>query len=166
MLPSYSMWFDMKQRCTSERSQRIRPTYVGVTLEEGWLDYDVFCEWCHQQPFYAATSIDGKPYVLDKDFLSGKHYGPETCVFIPEALNKFYRGLNTFKGFSLLPSGKYRADIYDVDKRCNVLLGCFQTQEEARLAYRVAKRLQALKLADRYRGQVDPRVIKVLEDYQ
>lgn len=166
MLPSYSMWFDMKQRCTSKRSQQVRPTYVGVTLEESWLDYDVFWEWCRQQPFYAANSIDGEPYVLDKDFLSGTHYGPDTCVFIPGALNKFYRGLNTFKGFSQLPSGKYRADIYDVDKRGNVLLGCFQTPEEAQVAYKVAKRLQALKLAERYRGKVDSRVIEVLENYQ
>lgn len=166
MLPSYNMWFDMVQRCKSDRSRAIRPTYEDVTLHPEWESYDVFCDWCRQQPFYAATSFDGKPYVLDKDFLSGTVYGPETCVFIPDALNKFYRGLHTFKGFSLLPNGKYRADIYDVDLRKNILLGCFHTEVEARAAYKVAKRLQALKLVEKYEGKVDPRVIEVLRNYK
>lgn len=45
MLPSYNMWFDMVQRCKSDRSRAIRPTYEDVTLHPEWESYDVFCEW-------------------------------------------------------------------------------------------------------------------------
>jgi len=77
---SESVWKDMIRRCHSPLYQSQNETYKGCEVYEPWLDFQVFAEWFHN------NHVDG--YQLDKDILgNGKLYSPDTCVFIPKALN-------------------------------------------------------------------------------
>lgn len=164
MLPEYNQWFDMVQRCTSARSKAIRPTYENCTLYSPWLSYDVYLEWAKTQVGFLVRDPAGKLYQLDKDLLGCDYYGPDVCAFIPQELNKFLTGSrgNNPVGCSLLPNGKWRVTIRDPFLGKNVHKGCFASLDAASSVHTLAKGVLARKLADKWDGELDPRVIAAL----
>lgn len=81
--PYYSRWVNLLRRCYSDKYLEKYPTYVGCKVCEEWLTFSNFKSWMEKQDW------EGKQ--LDKDFLveGNKIYSPETCVFLPQSLNKF-----------------------------------------------------------------------------
>lgn len=77
--PAYKSWSRMLERCYSVRWQKAKPTYIGCTVCEDWLNYQIFSEW-----YYSNYPKDGKEYQLDKDIKvdGNKIYSPETCMFV------------------------------------------------------------------------------------
>jgi hypothetical protein len=146
MTPLYNTWFDMYQRCSSDRSKALRPHYKDVNLYEGWLVFEVFAEWAQKQTGYGVVGFDGHLFQLDKDLLGdGKTYSPEYCCFLPKEVNMFLRknisvkNTTGFTGVSSLPNGKYRACVRDPRIGRNIHLGCFADPEKAHSAYLGAK---------------------------
>ena len=78
---AYNLWMAVNRRC---RGGKDNPTYVGV--ENRFKDFQEFAEWCNSQPDYGRLDDKGNRWQLDKDLFGG-YYSPETCVFIPAALN-------------------------------------------------------------------------------
>lgn len=168
---AHTKWHNLMTRCYDERYKKNRPTYEEATCCEEWHNFQNFAEW--------ATNQDGfgkHGYELDKDVISygNKIYSPETCLFIPGAINIFfsnkdvgnagYIGVNHIK-----PTSKNCKDGYIA--RCFIegerkYLGYYNTPNEAYEVYRRAKIKAAKDLAYEWEGKVDPRVITALLNFK
>lgn len=82
--PAYTRWKSMMSRCYNVKN--IGYTNYGgkgVTVCEDWKDYNTFLKW------YDENSITG--WEIDKDILGGSSYSPESCVFVPNTINMFFK---------------------------------------------------------------------------
>lgn len=133
----YQTWRDMITRCYSERFKLKYPTYATCETVHDWHMFTKFKAWMESQDY------DGNH--LDKDLLieGNKVYGPDTCIFIPQALNKFLLDNKSnsgklMKGVKIRPYGSFYAE-------CNNpfgegYLGTFHDEESANAAYLAKKR--------------------------
>lgn len=82
MCPAYISWANMIMRAYSPRFHEQCPTYIDVEVCNEWKSFMSFRDW------WSKNQVDG--WQLDKDLLSDeKIYSPETCIFVPQWLNKF-----------------------------------------------------------------------------
>lgn len=81
-------WRNMLKRCYSEEKKYDNYRELGVTVCEEWLDYSVFKKW-FERNYY---EVPNENMQLDKDILSSgnKIYSPESCIFVPEKINRLY----------------------------------------------------------------------------
>lgn len=157
--PYYVVWAGVLERCFSDALHARRPTYKGCTLEESWKTFSNFKAWMMCQNWQGRC--------IDKDLISwdNKHYGPETCVFIPASLNNLLTLRANHRGD--LPLGVSKTTInnqqyfvascsfYGKQKR----LGYFKTPEEAAEKYREVKLKYIQELAQ---AEKDPRIRQAL----
>lgn len=126
---SYIRWRHMLQRGYDPKYKELYPTYEGVSVTEEWHRFSVFEKW------YDEHYVEG--WVLDKDLLvpGNKLYSPETCLFIPQHLNKFTTDRINHRGDCPIgvtyhkQTGLYHARINSHGERLH--LGLFNTPEEA-----------------------------------
>lgn len=164
-LVSYHRWNNMLQRCYDKDYLAQKPTYIGCSVCEEWKHFSKFKEW------FDANYIDG--YVLDKDVLykGNKVYSPETCCFIPAALNSlltkrnFHRGCYPI-GVQKTPSGRFLASMHLNGKSTNI--GSYDTVEEAFVAYKNAKETHIKEVAEKYYldGKITKKVYNALVNYK
>ena len=85
----YSTWKGILERAYYSKCHLKHPTYKDVGVCDEWLNFNVFAKW------FEKNYTDG--YDLDKDLLStdNKIYSPNTCVFIPRALNSFLANIKS-----------------------------------------------------------------------
>lgn len=155
--PFYQCWQNMLLRCCSEAYQSRRPTYIGCKVCDEWLSLTAFKSWMQLQPWEGMD--------LDKDMIGGgKLYSPESCVFIPHALNILFNGHGSARGE--WPIGvswhkhdrKFRAYVTVNGKYKH--LGHFDTADEAHAAWYDAK----LSLANNYlANETNPRIRYAIE---
>lgn len=93
MCPIYSAWKSMLCRCYGAT---IPKYYEECTVVKEWHLFSNFLSWAETQDYIGNQ--------LDKDFRvpGNKVYGPDTCVFIPNKLNQFFKPYR----------GKYAKDVY------------------------------------------------------
>lgn len=157
--PFFRRWQHMLGRVYCPIYKKARPTYAECTVEPAWLSFMAFRAWMETQDW------EGKE--LDKDLLDqgNKHYGPDTCLFIPPALNKLLCLHGNARG--LYPLGVHlvkRKNLIYFQAQCyfygkNKSLGYFKTAEAAALAYKKAKLAYIAELASQ---QTDPRIKQAL----
>ena len=77
----YISWKGMLERCYSPKWHKEKPTYIGCTVCDEWLNFQAFAEW------YDASYITG--FQLDKDIklIGNKIYSPENCKFVSSGDN-------------------------------------------------------------------------------
>lgn len=129
---AYCAWASMLNRCYSPKYQREWPTYIGVTVCEQWHRFSNFKRW------YDEHYVDG--WHLDKDLLTdSREYGPSTCLFVPQWLNKFTTDSGANRGE--FPVGvnldkkheKFRSQCHNPITKRREYLGLFPSAD---LAYR------------------------------
>lgn len=155
--PYYSTWAHMLQRCYSKPYHKRQPTYVGCTVVDEWKTFSNFKTWMEAQDW------QGKQ--LDKDLMveGNKEYGPDTCVFVPSAVNSFMTDSGSARG--ALPigvsrkGGGYQARCRNPFTKKQEYLGLFSCPEGAHLAWKAKKAGHAARLAEE---QTDERVKKAL----
>lgn len=146
-LKSYTKWTNILIRCYSGWYAQEHPTYVDCKVCAEWHYYSAFKDWMDNQ------SYDGN-MDLDKDFLveGNKIYSPDTCILIPQEINKFLtirtndRGANPLGVTRATRWSKkyYRAQCNNYEgKRCAI--GSYYSEMEAHMAYLKFK-LEALEL--------------------
>lgn len=148
---SYKCWSNMLRRCYGISTQAKQPCYIGCSVCSEWLIYSDFKSW------YDEYYVDG--FALDKDLLvkGNKIYSPDTCVFVPQALNNLFndhaanRGLYPKGVFINKQLGRYQA-------RCGTSsgpksLGHHVTPEAASKAYQRFKFVYAFVEFSRYRDE-------------
>lgn len=154
--PAYRVWKHMLDRCFNCRVKDRQPTYRDITCCTEWLLFSTFALW------FKNEYIEG--YQLDKDLLvkDNKIYSPETCIFIPQYINKFVLTSDNSRG--TLPLGvsyidttnKYKATISS--NNSNVHLGYYDNPMDAHRAWQLAK----LKIAKEFNFQPLNRIIEQL----
>lgn len=144
--PFYMKWDNMLKRCYYKISQKRNSSYQGCHVDPSWHSFMAFRSWMERQDW------QGKD--LDKDLLgNGKWYSPETCVFVPRALNSFTTDRAAKRGKWPIgvcfdrESQKFIANIGVNGKNKN--LGRFKTALEAHLAWVQAKSALALDWIER-----------------
>lgn len=155
----YKTWRRMLDRCYGAASLRSKPTYAGCSVVDEWHVFSVFEQWMTEQNWEGME--------LDKDILipGNKVYGPETCVFVPLALNRFLNSRSKARGE--WPIGVSLCKRYSVlQAQCNNPfarkvegLGYFTDPAEAHEAWRAKKHEHACRYADM---QTDPRIAAAL----
>ena len=158
--PVYKHWHSMLARVYSKDAIARRPLYGNCSVREDWHIFSNFKRWVEIQ-----DPADG--YVLDKDILikGNKVYSPESCVFVPKALNGFLTLNNAKRNGTLLGVSWHKRDQHWRSRVMNPFtlqeerLGSFSTELEAHLAWKRRKHEIACMWADK---QKDPRLSKAL----
>lgn len=160
--PFYACWRGMLARVYSPTQQKHLSSrrYLGCSVCEEWHLFSNFRAWMETQDW------EGKE--LDKDLLvqGNKVYGPDKCIFLTREINAFINTSLTLTGkckpgvYWNKAEQKYKAQISDksLPSGCRPL-GTFTNEDDAYMAYRVAKFKMACELAAM---QTDERIAKSL----
>lgn len=162
----YRTWSNMLRRCEPGGiEQKLHPTYVGCEVHPDFIKFQDFAAWCHKQVGFGNHGWD-----LDKDILvpGNKVYGPDTCCFVPQELNKLLlvktvTGIYPVGVYLEKKSGRYKSQI-SIDGRRHTL-GRFDTSESAYAVYQTAKIAEIHRQAEKYRSVIDHRVYIALKNY-
>ena len=169
-IPEYQMWKDLLKRVYSEKYHKKSPTYIGVTVDPKWHSLKGFIEDVSKLKNYEKALYSG--YALDKDIAvnGNRHYSLDTCCFVPQEVNIQFKVVSKN---SELPIGVYEkrkvnGSSYACDCQANnktIYLGMYPTPEEAFIVRKKFKQQEMQRLADKYRGILDERVIYKLEHF-
>lgn len=173
----YQLWGNMKTRCYNPNYHKVKPGYKDCTICNEWLDdRELFYEWVDMN-FY---KIKGEPTVeLDKDILlpGNKIYGPDTCIFVPKRINDLFihihgrvdNGLPAGVTYSE-KTGTYKVSAMltcdDSDKKKNVVLGYYDTIEEAFDVYKEHKKAEIIYIADLYRRKIPEQLYQAMVNWK
>jgi hypothetical protein len=143
-IKSYDCWRHMLERCYSTKYQIRRPTYIGCTVSNEWLQFSNFKKW------YGENYREG--FELDKDILfpGNKVYSKDTCVFVPQYLNSLLTDHGRARGdyplgiTALKPNTRIGRVNTTFLAQCNDRYGnrltkTFKTIEEASAWYSITK---------------------------
>lgn len=168
----YVLWQHMLFRCIPQGWNNF-PTYTGVTCSEKFKNYSFFYEWCQSQVGFGNKESNGRFWQLDKDLLikGNKNYSEDTCVFVPQRINKLLLGSNATRGNHPIgvcfdkTRGKYMArGSKGGGKQKN--LGYYDTPQEAFKVYKEFKEWVIKDAIEHYKAQIDERVYNTLMDYK
>ena len=160
MCPVYRKWVNMLTRAYDKKFHIKYPTYIGATVSEEWLRFSVFSNWLVKQPRWQNRAID-------KDILisGNKLYSKESCLLIPQHINKLLNDNKASKGkFATGVSyhkqrKKYQANINIDGKQKH--LGYFTTPSQAEIAYLIAKSDEIARQAQPFK-HTEPKLYQAL----
>ena len=165
---SYKKWRAMIVRCYSEKYIAEHPTYKDCIVCDEWHNYQNFAKW-FENNYY---EIPGEIMDLDKDIMiiENKIYSPDTCVIIPQSLNKIYNHTKNKK--SGLPVGvkKCRGSRYAAccsqGRGNEIFCGNYDTPEDAfYLGYLPMKKKLAKEKIDSYKEYLPKKLYDRLINY-
>lgn len=156
ILREYDHWRRMLQRSYDLKWKNLHPTYEECFVNNVWWDYQDFGPW------YSSVKYKTDESDLDKDLLmyGNKEYGPETCVFLPEKINKAI----VLKG--CMASWHNRDDCYEFN--CNgKYLGRSESNPLALQDAWMKEKLGHIQnLANFYKDVLDPRAYDALINFK
>jgi len=158
---AYKVWTSMLKRCYSPLYLKKYPTYRGCSVHSDWLSFQSFAAWHEKEDNSQKIGFD-----LDKDLRvhENKVYGPETCSFVPQQINKLLTNCGVLRGD--LPRGVCAAKKYFTaslrvrGKRQK--LGSYATPELAYEVYKKAKEANVKSMAEEWRDYLHPEVYDYL----
>lgn len=102
IIKSYTTWDNMLMRCYSSEYQKKKPSYVGCSVCDEWLNFSEFKKW------FDENYVEG--WQLDKDLIDieNKMYSPSTCVFVPGWLNSFNNDCRRSRGELMVGVNRHR----------------------------------------------------------
>lgn len=160
---AYLMWHNLLRRCYNSKFKSRQPIYQGCRVCEQWLIFSNFKKWVED-----PENGYREGYQLDKDIIvkGNKVYSPETCCFVPQAINCLF-GFNSTKK-SKLPTGVFFHHGRIEAKIKRTFLGHFNTPEDAFFAYKKAKEAYIKEVATLYfnRSEITKRVYDALMVYE
>lgn len=140
----------MIRRCYDPKLHAKYHTYVNCTLSDEWLTFSSFKTWMKKQKWEGMD--------LDKDLLKpgNKLYSPESCVFVPQELNKLLTDGACKRGeWPIGVTFNKRAHMFKAYCRSNGRLkhlGYFNTPEEASEVYKAFKSNHVKEIAEGYKS--------------
>lgn len=164
----YDKWHDMLKRCYDPYYLNKELTYVDCYVCEEWHNFQNFGKW-YEENYY---EVEEEKMHLDKDILikGNKIYSPNTCIFVPERINKLFIGRDTVRG--KYPIGVSWYKIYNkFMASCNanskrIHLGYYDTIEEAFLAYKTFKEKYIKEVADEYKDLIPTKLYEAMYSYE
>lgn len=159
---SYLKWHDMLVRCYNAKFHGRQPQYKGCAVCEEWLNYSNFKAW------YDQNKIRDMELDLDKDILfkGNKVYSPETCCFVPHAINTLFLSKKADRGDYPIgvsyekEKGKFRAYMSFMGEQ--IKLGTFDTAEDAFARYKKYKEDFIRDMAEQYKDEIPDKVYEAM----
>ena len=168
----YILWCSMLERCYSTVFEKKYSTYEGCEVSDNFLHYEYFYEWCNKQIGFGNDG-NGNPFQLDKDLLikGNKVYSEDSCVFIPQGINKVLTKRESMRGEHLIgvywnKTNKAFRAMVSKNKGKQEHLGYFNTEIEAFNAYKEAKEAFIKEQANKWKSQIDERAYNALMNYK
>lgn len=163
----YNIWRGILRRARG-KVDNVQPNYKGTTISEDWLtNYLSFKEWFQSQ---ADNYQEQQNFNLevDKDILieGNKHYSKETCLVVPDFVNRFLTSRHNYRGKYVLGVSreenkiKFKATISICGKQ--VCLGYFRTEEEAHRAWISAKIVELIRIQSTLPNEVAQSLNRIL----
>lgn len=151
----YRAWQRMINRCYNIGVLLRQPTYIGCSVCDEWLTFSNFKRW------YDENYRNG--YHLDKDILvqGNKVYGPNTCRYVPQHINKLLTDSAATRGEQPLGVCRLPADprprrrkTAAYSGKCHLghgrpIVKYFKTPEEAQAWYAETKRRVVREVAQK-----------------
>ena len=171
-IKSYLVWKNMLWRCYSGEFQKKHPTYKDCYVCSEWLNYSNFKKWFNDNYY----EIEGEQMALDKDILvkGNKIYSPNTCVFVPQNINKLFIKCNKARG--KYPIGvsfnkdvnkyKVHCSIFNNGKKQYKYLGSYNTIEDAFEVYKKFKEANIKQIADYYKEKIPNKLYEAMYNYK
>ena len=163
----YSHWSNMLTRCYNPNSWETRPGHIGCTVHPYFQNFQNFCDWCTKNYY----EVEGETMDLDKDIMyyGNKVYGPLTCIFIPQSINKLFirdrssEKIGTPTGITITDKGRFavKCTINGV----SVNLGTFDDKYKAFNIYKEAKEKEIKRVANKYKGRIPDLLYNRLMSY-
>ena len=152
----YYIWHNMLRRCYDPKYQEEHSTYKGCEVEDYLLNFQNMGEWIEENYY----EVSGEIMCLDKDILckGNKVYSRETCIFVPQRINKLFtksdksRGDNPI-GVTPRESGNYGVYCGNGYGK-NIYLGTYSTEEQAFQVYKQYKEKVIKEVIDSYKGKI------------
>ena len=163
----------MLRRCYNKKHHEKYSTYIDCEASKEFHNFQNFGEWDGDN-FY---QIEGEIMNLDKDILvkGNKIYSPDTCIYVPQRINKLFVKCNKSRGkypigTYLYRNGKYVAQCYLINPKTGKSkikhLGIYSTQEKAFEIYKYYKECNIKEVADYYKEQISDKLYNALYDYE
>jgi len=162
---AYTTWKSMLRRCYNSKNLILYPTYKGCSVHNDWLNFQFFAKWHEKEP-----NSEKKGFQLDKDLRisNNKIYGPETCSYVPQEINKLLTNCEIESGN--LPKGVYiSGKKFVANLRANnrtINLGVYDTPELASDAYKIAKSAYVKFMSVELREVIHPEVYAYLNTWE
>lgn len=164
----YVLWKNMLKRCYDNKYQEKLPTYKECTVCKEWYNFQNFAKWFYNNYY----EVESERMELDKDILvkGNKIYSPETCVFVPQNINKLFTKRQNDRGN--LPIGlKYNKKLKiqvscDIGNNKRKHLGYYNTIEEAFMVYKEFKESYIRQVADEYKNKIPEKLYNALYSYK
>lgn len=159
----HSKWRNMIKRCYETKYHLTHPTYVGCSVCDEWMDFQVYAEW------FETHNVDG--FDVDKDLkvVGNKIYSPEFCEFVPQQINKLMYESKNVKRKNGLPMGVvpngngYMARSKVEGKRKT--FGTYKDPDTAFQAYKAAKEKNVKAQALKYKNVICEEIYNHLMDF-
>ena len=157
------VWAGMLQRCYDPYFLDRHPTYRDCMVCEEWHNFQNFAKW-YEENYY---EVEDERIDLDKDILykGNKIYSPETCIFVPQRINKLIIKSDDIKT-TFHKDG--RSKIYSATIRINGerYSKGFYTLSEAKLFYKKIKEEYIKQVADEYKDVIPQKLYEALCSYE
>jgi len=162
----YVTWCHMIKRCYDVEYHRKHNTYINCDVATEWHNFQNFAQW-YDENYY---KINEERMQLDKDILfkNNKLYSPDTCVFVPKAINVLFVNKISKRGeFPIgvsLNKNKFRVQCGNQGE--NIYLGTFNTINEAFATYKEYKENHIKEVADYYKNQIPEKLYRAMYRYK
>lgn len=164
----YITWSSMFYRTSCDKFKNKNHTYKDTFVCEEWHNYQNFIKW-FKDNYY---EIPNEKMCLDKDILvkGNKIYSPDTCVFVPHAINSLFIKSNKSRGnlpigvSYVKKNGRYESYLSKYNKKVN--LGYYDTIEEAFKVYKSNKEKYIKEVADKYKMYIPEKLYKAMYEYE
>lgn len=165
---SYRVWVDMIKRCYDEVRYPKYESYDSCSVCDEWLCYANFEKWYDKNHY----NVDDEVMCIDKDILvkGNKIYSPDTCVFVPQRINKLF--VNNKKCRGKYPIGvnynkslKLFVAVVKINNN-KVRTTYHHTPEEAFYSYKSMKEKRIKEVADEYKGKIPQKLYDAMYAYK
>ena len=160
--PFYQSWLNIFKRVYNKN---VHGTYKDCSVDEQWHHFTRYKAWMESQKWQGNE--------LDKDILvqGNKVYSPDTCVFVPQYVNKFLTDSGATRGvypqgvYFHKASGKFLAQCHDKKEKQQVYLGLFDTPDVAHGVWLEYKHSLSVSYSEELSAQgYDMRVVTALKE--
>ena len=168
---AYKTWSSMLQRCYDAYYINKELTYVDCYVCEDWHNFQNFGKWWEENVY----NCNNERMHLDKDILikGNKIYSPNTCIIVPERINKLFIRKERKKDKNL-PIGVFyynnnglMAKISKTRKNKEIV-GVFPLDKpfQAFTCYKENKENYIKQVADEYKDLIPTKLYEALYNYE
>lgn len=161
---SYKTWKGMLERCYSPYYINEHLTYIDCFVCKKWHNYQNYKIW-HKENYY---KIKNQTMCLDKDILikGNKIYSPQTCIFVPQNINKLFVSNKSQRG-------KYPIGVCTNKTKPNKYFSMVNKKEEnfkdvhnTFLWYKINKELYIESIANEYKKFIPNKLYFAMINYK